>query len=146
MDKGEDLWERCKATPLEFGFSGHPPSVNKLYATVRGHRVKTKAAREFSNLICFRSSSASLLFYNTTNLTKLKGKPLKLELAFYRPSWRAKNGSGLYVRPDLSNFIKILEDSIMGAFGLDDSAVVELIAKKVEKEGEECTFVRLSFL
>jgi len=109
---------------------GLPPSVNMLYATFRGRRIKSKEGREWEKK-CYSYTNATVREYlGTADLSPLKGLPLLLDITFYKPTWTAKNGSGLYVRPDLSNFIKAAEDGFLSALGLDDCAVVDLHCRK----------------
>lgn len=72
------------------------------------------------------------------------GKPLKMDIVFYRPSWRAKNGN--IKRWDVDSHLKALIDSSLTCLGLDDSAILDLTAKKLESPEAERTFVRLTFL
>lgn len=83
-----------------------------------------------------------------SDLKAFIGQPMALYLVFYRDTWHGKTKSkrNLYVRPDLSNFIKVAEDAIMGALGLDDSAIVELTCSKVEREGEDSVGICLEFI
>lgn len=147
MEAGiKDLWEKCRAEHLQICVPGLPPSVNKLYATVRGRRVKSRESRLYQTQVAHIARQAAMITYGTHDLSSLRGRPLRFGMLVLRPSWRAKSGSKLYVRPDLSNFIKACEDSVISALGLDDSAVVELIATKIEHDGVVRTVVRLSFL
>ncbi len=138
------LWETCKLRPLEVVIPGHPPSVNQLYATVRGRRIKTREGikwEAFSKLFIQR---AALEAYGTFRLDSLRGKPLKLDIIFYSPSWRAKNGN--IRRWDCDNHIKSLQDGLVTSLGLDDYPIMELSALKQESSEEVRTFARLTFL
>lgn len=141
----EALYANCRANQLHVILQGLPPSVNKLYANVRGRRVKTQLGRIWATNSIWPIGMACQSAYGTRSLSDLKGRPLWLQLRFSRPSWRAKSGSGLYVRPDVSNFIKCAEDAFISALGLDDSAVVELVASKIEGRAEATEMV-LTFL
>lgn len=144
-DEIEKLWELCRANPLEVNLPGHPPSVNKLYATFKGRRIKTRAGHNWESISLTYVRMASKKAYGTIFLDYLKGRPLKLEIRVYRPSWVAKSGSGLYVKPDLTNFFKSCEDGVMVALSLDDSAVIKFEGSKEIGEAEK-TFVRLTFI
>ncbi len=54
---------------------------------------------------------------------------LSLEIEFHSPKWLTKKG--LIARVDVSNLIKIAEDALMEALGLDDKNVFELRVLKV---------------
>lgn len=140
------LWMQCKDKPLEFTIPGHPPSVNKLYNPIRGRLIKSREGHKWEGFSLLFVRRAAIEAYGTFRLDLLKGRPISLEIVFYRPSWRAASGSGLYVRPDVSNFIKAAEDGIMTALGLDDSAVVNLTVSKAEDKGAVRMFARIRFL
>ena len=88
-----------------------PPSTNHLYATFRGRRVKTKAARGYSE------GCAVLLL--AAGVPRLEvAEPVLLEIVAHQPDAR---------RRDLSNLVKIAEDALV-RHGLlaDDRWVHEL--------------------
>lgn len=145
--QSEDLWEKCCAQSLNFIIAGHPTSANQMWRKSRFGMFKTKEAKLWEDRAEFAASKAAIKAYGTTNLASLKGRPLSLEISICRPSWtgKTKEKKGLYVRPDISNFIKSCEDAVMRALGLDDSAVVEITALKVVNE-LELTMVSLVFV
>lgn len=143
MGDGDALWLMCKDFPLSFTIPGLPPSVNELYSTVRGRRVKTRAGHKWEGFSLLFVRRAALEAYQTFRLEDLKGKPLKVEITFCRPSWVAKNGN--VKRPDCDNLIKALLDGIMKSLNLDDSAIWEISAVKRVAEIEH-TAVKLSFM
>lgn len=142
----EDLRKMFLGSTLEFLIPGHPPSVNKLYATVRGRRVKARIGRQWSAHCARLIHNEMLRSYGVISLASLRGFPIEFSYEVMRPSWRAKSGSGLFVRPDLGNFEKALCDSVMEALNLDDSAIVAIHAFKLEASGPERTLVRIKFL
>lgn len=90
---------------------------------------------------------AARVRFGRSDLSEFKGHPVSLTLEFHRPKWTGKSGikKGLYVRPDISNFVKIAEDAIFRALSLDDSAVVDLTLRKVESESVR-TFIDFRFV
>lgn len=91
----------------------YPPSTNALYATVRGRRVKTKAAR------VYHEQAASIA--RRLGATRFTG-PVSVRLDVFRP---AKRG-------DLDNTLKSLLDSMTGIVWDDDSQVAEIHARRHE--------------
>lgn len=70
--------------------------------------------------------------------------PLEVRMEFYRPvqtsvskKERARRLSGVHrptVKPDLSNYIKALEDGLNGILWVDDNLIVSLQAEKLYSE------------
>ncbi len=91
-----------------------PPSVNKMYANVRGRKVKTKEARAYQKevaTIC-RCSGVSRDFEGA----------IKVTIEAYPPDRR---------RRDIDNILKSLLDSIQsGGVYNDDSQIIELFIRK----------------
>lgn len=66
--------------------------------------------------------------------------PLEVRMGFYRPvqaslsqKERARRLSGVHrptVKPDLSNYIKALEDGLNGIIWIDDNRIVQIVAEK----------------
>ena len=66
--------------------------------------------------------------------------PLEVCMEFYRPvqasisnKERARRLSGIHrptVKPDLSNYIKALEDGLNGIIWVDDNRIVQIVAEK----------------
>lgn len=91
----------------------YPPSLNHLYATVRGHRVLSKAGR------LYKARAAEMAFL--AGLRPIDG-PIVVYLDIYRPR---KSG-------DLDNLIKALQDSLKGVAWHDDKQVVEIHARRFD--------------
>lgn len=123
---------------------GFPPSINSLYATYRGRRIKSREGRKWEVLCKGYTRNAALKAWGTTDISVLKGYPLYMEFWLYRPSWRSQKG--LLVRPDLMNHEKALTDGIMAAIGLDDSSIISFRASKVELESEPSVRALLKFI
>jgi len=115
-----------------------PPSVNKLY-TLATKKTKT------GKIIAFKRLSDEAQKYITWASTELgkswafqhkldPNRPHSLTLKFFLPKvehagWPAKAKSR-FVKRDVTNLIKILEDIIAKASGVDDSATFELDIQK----------------
>ena len=75
--------------------------------------------------------------------------PLEVRMEFYRPvqaslskKERARRLSGVHrptVKPDLSNYIKALEDGLNGIIWVDDNLIVSLQAEKLYSEQPHLT-------
>lgn len=75
--------------------------------------------------------------------------PLEVRMEFYRPvqaslsiKERARRLSGAHrptVKPDLSNYIKALEDALNGILWVDDNLIISLEAKKYYAEQPHLT-------
>lgn len=119
-----------------------------MYAFRGFKRFKDSKSVAWERVTMALTRSAAVEAYGSCDWSGLKGKPIKLELLFCRPTWKTKSGAnkGKYSRPDCSNYIKSVEDAVFKALGLDDGAVIDLTASKVEREGEARTIVKLSFI
>ena len=126
------------ATLFEF-----PPSANRLY--VRTRRVGTILSKEARK---FKADALVQLTKEWMFSPKPeKDEAYRLTLLFYFPKietsgWpkRAKNR---FVKRDVSNLIKVLEDVIAQATGVDDSNTLEVqVSKRVDSENPriEITF------
>jgi Holliday junction resolvase RusA-like endonuclease len=112
-----------------------PPSVNKLFTTVRDpatgviKRVLTSKARKIRRLV------AALI-----NRTLDPSKLYELHIAFHLPCFTKK---GAVRKVDLSNRIKFIEDCVCEALGIDDSHVFRIVLTKHHSESEmTCLEVR----
>ena len=97
-----------------------PPSVNAMYANVRGRKVKTKVARKYQEnvaKICLCVGAGR----------KYSGS-IKVSIDAYPPDRR---------RRDIDNILKSLLDSIQaGAVYKDDSQIIELFVRKNPSDGD----------
>ena len=90
----------------------YPPSLNNLYATVNGRRVLSRRGRQY------KTEVAWLVRRLRAEALPLSGR-LSLTLSVYCPDQR---------RRDLSNLLKIVEDSLQaGGAYLDDSQIDRLL-------------------
>lgn len=133
--------------PLRVEILGHPPSVNRIYRIHKRGIFKIKAAASWGNLAEGRVRLEALKVFGKVDLSYLKGHGIILHLQYTRETWHGKTKSKkhLYVRPDLSNFIKVTEDAVCKALGLDDCAVKYLLCEKVEAPGPDQTIIQLRF-
>lgn len=91
----------------------YPPSLNRLYRTVKGRMLLSSAGRAYK-LECFCVAKQQ-------NAKKLKGE-LIVKIDAYRPR---KTG-------DLDNVLKGLLDSIQGVCYENDSQIVEIFARRFD--------------
>ena len=122
-------------TPTRFAFSlPIPPSINSQYATVNGRRVLSSTGRRY------KSSIAQLL------LTALAQSPnrsaflhaaqshyLAFSIHFYFPT---------LLRRDLDGGLKIAQDAVCEAMGINDNRIVEIhLYKSLDRDSPrlDCT-------
>lgn len=128
--------EKIKILRVEI--PGLPTSVNHTYGRRRGGKgfFKVKASTDWERVAYELVKKKQRDIWSAVALDIYKGLPIKLTIDVCRPSWRGKSKAKRehYVRPDLDNFIKLTIDAVFKALGLDDSAVVDLTARKVESQ------------
>lgn len=107
---------------LELYIPMMPPSVNNCYKRNRfGGMRLSKDGVDFKRIVAYKVKRDAM---------KLSlSEKLSLEIEFHSPKWLTKKG--LIARVDVSNLIKIAEDALMEALGLDDKNVFELRVLKV---------------
>ncbi len=122
-------WVRkVSAEPFRLTLPFLPPSVNKLFTTVRDpqsgiiKRVLTQNARRVRRLI-------QAMIGDTLDPTRV----YELRIDVYLRAWTK---SGKVRRVDLSNRVKFLEDCVCGALGIDDSHVFRIVLEKHDSESE----------
>ena len=105
-----------------------PVSVNHLYATVDGHRVMVRPARNWQQLVIAACRQP---------YTPLPGGPLAIEIAVRFPDDLR--------RRDVANIEKLTCDSIAKAHEIDDSAFwdVHLYRILAMPNGSPCLYVRV---
>lgn len=103
-----------------------PPSINHQYATVQGRRVLSRAGRDYKQLVAeevahwidTQPSSESVV-------TCLRGHFLSLTIVFYFVT---------ALRRDLDGGLKIAQDALCEALGVNDNLVVEIrLSKRVDR-------------
>lgn len=112
------------ATLTEF-----PPSANRMYIRTRRGTILSKEARKF------KADALVQLLKEWMFSPKLeKHLPYKLTLRFYFPkvenSGWPKKAKNRFVKRDVSNLIKVLEDVVAQATGVDDSNTTEVVVYK----------------
>lgn len=114
-----------------------PPSVNKLFSTVRDpqtgviKRVLTDKARRIRRLV-------QAMIDTTLDPSKL----YELRLDIYLPCFTKK---GSVRKVDVSNRIKFIEDCVCEALGIDDSHIFRVVLTKHQSDNElTCIEIRRS--
>jgi Holliday junction resolvase RusA-like endonuclease len=108
-----------------------PPSVNNLYPTRGGRRVKSEEYKQW-----IHDSGMHILSKKRTFKKKgykMPEPPYKFELRLFFPDNR---------RRDASNYIKAVEDLVANMLGYDDKEHVELyVAKRVNTSYPRCEVI-----
>lgn len=110
-----------------------PPSINRQYATVNGRRVLSATGRRYKGtvgqlLMTAGSSSGWRAF-----LRKAQEHGLSLTIRFYFPT---------LLRRDLDGGLKIAQDALCEAMGLNDNRIMEIhLYKTLDRDNPrlECT-------
>ena len=99
-----------------------PPSINHHYATVNGRRVLSAAGRRFKTLV---GQEVLCALSKRTDARGLLGGqstvPLALDLRFYFVS---------ELRRDIDGGLKITQDAVCEALGINDNRIVEVTLRK----------------
>lgn len=128
---------------VEFTFDQMPPSINKLYFHRQGRRIMSAAGRRWKNMFVACRGGVSVMTLENIQIDPTD--ELKLEMFFYFPrndiyssGWgKDKRVKSPFRRLDISNLIKITEDSISDVLGIDDRANFTVVAHKmISEEGE----------
>jgi crossover junction endodeoxyribonuclease RusA len=102
-----------------------PPSINHQYATVQGRRVLSRAAREFKALVAEEVESW-LDNHPLIDVAVFRRHYLTLTITFYFVS---------ALRRDLDGGLKIAQDALCEALGVNDNLVVEIhLSKRVNRQ------------
>ena len=105
----------CLVLPL-------PPSINHQYATVQGRRVLSSAGRRFKALVGQEVLCALAKRKSPPPLGQTQdGTPLALDLRFYFES---------ELRRDIDGGLKITQDAVCEALGINDNRIVEVTLRK----------------
>src|SRR5947208_9631087 len=101
-----------------------PPSINHQYATVQGRRVLSRAGREFKSLVV--EEVENLLDNHLHAVVALfQHHYLALTILFYFRS---------ALRRDLDGGLKIAQDALCEALGVNDNLVIEIhLSKRVDR-------------
>ena len=102
------------------------PTVNLMYATFHGHRVKSKESRDLSKEV--------ELIVRSTSTETIEGE-LIVEINIYS-NWYNKNGT--IKKRDIANLEKFITDSIFaGLEDMDDKQIFKITMNKIQSEKEE---------
>lgn len=99
-----------------------PPSINHQYATVQGRRLLSSAGRRFKThvgqeVLCLLAARRQTI----PTLHGLNGSRLALDLHFY---------FGSMLRRDIDGGLKITQDALCEALGINDNRIVEVSLRK----------------
>ena len=117
----------------------YPPSVNRAYATTRGgRRLLTAEGKLYKQSI--RDVIGQRYSGVTPELSRLGEVPLALTIKLYtrveNKGWSEGKAKNRYKRVDVSNRVKLLEDALFEALGVDDSLVFRLVVEKINSDDE----------
>lgn len=101
-----------------------PPSINHQYATVQGRRVLSRTGREFKKLVA-EVMEHWLDKHPLFDVALFRRHYLVLTITFYFVS---------ALRRDLDGGLKIAQDALCEALGINDNLVVEIhLSKRVDR-------------
>ena len=106
------------------------PTVNQMYATFGGHRVKSKEAREKAKEV-------------EQIILPMKLEPIPGKLSahiFVYSNWHNKDGS--IKKRDIANLEKFITDSVFACLPMDDSQIFHTEMDKIQSE-EEYTIISI---
>ncbi len=109
------------------------PTVNTMYATFGGRRVKSKVARELSKEV------EEIVLSSQTE--KIEGE-LEVTIIIYS-NWYNKDKT--IKKRDIANLEKFITDSIFSQLEMDDSQIFKVTLKKIQSD-EELAIVDISKL
>ena len=115
-----------------------PPSINRQYATVNGRRVLSSTGRRYKETIAQLLMAAASSSGWHAFLQKAREHCLALTVHCYFPT---------LLRRDLDGGLKITQDAVCEAMGLNDNRVMEIhLYKTVDRDNPrlECTLVLAS--
>ena len=104
-----------------------PPSVNHLYATVNGRRVLSRAGRDFKALVADEVEAwQDREQLSNTAVAAFGRHYLSLTIMFYFAT---------ALRRDLDGGLKIAQDALCEALGVNDNLVAEIhLSKRVDRQ------------
>ena len=104
-----------------------PPSVNHLYATVNGRRVLSRAGRDFKALVADEVEAWQDREQLSNAAVEVFGRHyLSLTITFYFAT---------ALRRDLDGGLKIAQDALCEALGVNDNLVAEIhLSKRVDRQ------------
>lgn len=110
---------RASVTPEQLTLSlPVPPSINHQYATVNGRRLLSSAGRGYKSTVAHQVLMAlARSSHKEPLLRNLRGNDLALSIHFYFAS---------PLRRDVDGGLKIAQDALCEALGLNDNRVTEI--------------------
>ncbi len=110
---------------MKFTIPFKTPTVNTMYATFNGHRVKSKEARELSKEVD--------LIVKSTPCEKLEGE-LKVTINVFS-NWYNKDKT--IKKRDIANLEKFITDSIFNNLeDMDDKQIFKITMNKIQSDKE----------
>jgi len=117
MDEPSPVGELVLILPL-------PPSINHQYATVQGRRVLSRTGREFKRLVA-------------EEVEDWLDKHLHIDVALFQRHYLALTIMFYFrsaLRRDLDGGLKIAQDALCEALGVNDNLVIEIhLSKRVDR-------------
>jgi len=108
---------------MKFKIPFKTPTINLMYSTFRGHRVKSKEARELAEEVG-----------QYVNQTEVIEGELKVTIDIYS-NWYNKDGT--IKKRDIANLEKFITDSIFNNLeGMDDKQIFEIRMEKFQSDEE----------
>jgi len=122
-----------------------PPTSNKIYRNIPGKgRALTKEAYAWRTRAVNTISKSGDLVLNKFSLSEQYGLYLVFKFSdIQNKGWEKGKSSSKWKRIDLSNRIKLLEDAIKYATGIDDSSTFVLFCAKTKTVREPSVNVSL---
>ena len=126
-----------RITPTQFEFAlPIPPSINSQYATVNGRRVLSSTGRKYKSTVAQILLNALAQSPNrSTFLHAAQSHYLSLTIHFYFRT---------LLRRDLDGGLKIAQDAVCEAMGINDNRIVEIhLYKALDRESPrlDCTLL-----
>jgi len=124
--------------------TGVPPSTNKLYTVIRGRKSLSRKGKKYKRKI---AELVAQEYPIPLGFTRDDAFHLSIRLVFdiFTKTEGAKNR---FIKWDVSNRVKALEDAVCESLGIDDSQILKIEIEKVcraENETEQ-TIVALTKL
>lgn len=117
-----NTWKRIH---MKFKIPFKTPTINLMYATFRGYRVKSKQARDLAKEV------KEIVLNSPTEI--LTGE-LIVTIDIYS-NWYNKNGT--IKKRDIANLEKFITDSIFSNLEqMDDSQIFKITMNKIQSDGE----------
>lgn len=123
---------------IKLHLDGIPPSVNNVYTVVRGRKILTKDGRKY---ITETKTHLVEKFQKEMRFFK-KDVPYLIVFRMYfeaveNAGWFTGKAASRYKQIDLSNRVKLLEDCLKDAAGIDDAQNLRVVLDK--QQGKERT-------